>query len=76
MDGDTGLDELQAAYQAAVAAWIEAIRAEAALAAVDHSVAKLDTWEAAAFAAGDAGDAARDAKAAYEDALRERLFGI
>ncbi len=43
------LDALQAAYKAAVEEWVAAIREEEALASVDHSVAKLDLWEAAHF---------------------------
>jgi hypothetical protein len=36
------LDELQAAYKAAVEAWISSIRKEEALASVNHSVAEVD----------------------------------
>ena len=43
------LDQLQAAYKAAVDDWVEAIRAEEALASGNHSVAELDQWEAARF---------------------------
>lgn len=73
---DAELDRLQAGYRAAVDAWVTAIRAEEALAAVHHSVAKLDEWEAAHFAAEDARKIAEKAKEAYEDGLRSRLFGI
>ena len=41
------LDELQAAYKAAVDEWVKAIREEEALASRNHSVAELDKWEAA-----------------------------
>ena len=73
---DAKLDELQAAYKAAVDEWIVAIRHEESLASVDHSVAKVDEWEAAYFAAEDARAKAREAKEAYEAALRADLFGI
>jgi Tfp pilus assembly protein PilN len=73
---DTELDTLQAAYKAAVETWVTAIRAEEALASVDHSVAKVDAWEEAHFQAEAARAVADEAKAAYEAALRERLFGI
>jgi hypothetical protein len=43
------LDQLQANYKAAVDDWVEAIRAEEALASGNHSVAELDQWEAACF---------------------------
>ena len=43
------LDILQSAYKAAVEDWITAIRAEEALASVNHSVAEVDRWENAHF---------------------------
>ena len=50
MDGEhSNLDELQAAYKAAVENWISAIRKEEALASVNHSVAEVDLWENAGF---------------------------
>jgi hypothetical protein len=69
------LDQLQADYKTAVDEWVAAIRHEEALASVaDHSVADIDSWEAAADAEDEARDKAKDAKAAYEDALREKFF--
>ena len=78
MDEETEakLDGLQAAYMAAVDAWVAAIRAEEALASVRHSVAELDKWEAAHFAAEEARATAEAAKGDYEDALRQDLFGF
>jgi hypothetical protein len=70
------LDQLQAAYKTAVENWIAAIRAEEALASVDHSVAKVDAWEAAGFHEEELRDAAKDAKEAYEEGLREALFNL
>ena len=43
------LDQLQAAYKAAVDNWVAAIREEEALASGNHNVAELDKWEAAHF---------------------------
>ena len=43
------LDQMQAAYKAAVDEWVKAIRDEEALASRNHSVAELDKWEAAYF---------------------------
>ena len=43
------LDRLQSAYKAAVEEWIAAIKQEEELASVNHSVAEVDTWEAAHF---------------------------
>jgi hypothetical protein len=71
----SALDELQAAYKAAVENWVEALRHEEALASVaDHSVADIDAWEAADEAEEEAREKAKDAKQAYEDALREKFF--
>jgi hypothetical protein len=76
MDDDAELDRLQAEYKAVVDAWVALIRAEEALASVHHSVAELDKWEAAHFAAEEARAKAEAAKAAYEDGLRSSLFGF
>jgi len=69
------LDQLQQEYKAAVEAWIAAIRQEEELASVaDHSVADIDRWEAADEREEELREAAKDAKSAYEDALREKFF--
>jgi hypothetical protein len=70
------LDELQVAYKNAVEAWIVAIRAEEALASVNHSVAEVDQWEKAHFEEDEMRDAVKAAKAKYEDALRAKFFGF
>ena len=70
------LDELQANYKAAVEAWIAAIRKEEALVTVNHSVAEVDKWEQAHFEEDEMRSAVKDAKAKYEDALREKFFGF
>ena len=70
------LDRLQAAYRAAVDEWVNAIREEEALASVDHSVAKIDQWEAAHFKEDELRDKVKAAKGEYEDELREQIFGI
>jgi len=75
-DENQELDQLQVAYKSAVEAWITAIREEEALASGDHSVAEVDKWEAAHFSEEDARDKAKEAKSAYEDALREKFFGF
>lgn len=77
MDPDhSALDALQAAYRQAVDAWVKAIRDEEALAAVDHSEAKIDEWEAAHDRADDFRSRALEAKKAYEDGLRREIFGF
>lgn len=73
---DEDLDRLQSAYKAEVDTWVTAIRAEEALASLNHTVAELDRWEAAHFAAEDARARVESAKAAYEAGLRSRFFDI
>jgi hypothetical protein len=70
------LDKMQSAYKAAVEEWIAAIRDEEALASVGHSMAKVDTWEAAGFAEENARGKAKAAKTSYEDALRKEFFNF
>ena len=70
------LDSMQAAYKAAVEAWIAAIREEEALASVHHNLAEVDAWEAAHFREDEARDKAKAAKAEYEDELRQVFFGF
>jgi thymidylate synthase len=71
------LDELQAAYKAAVDEWVSIIREEEALASIaDHSVTEIDEWENAADREDEARDKAKAAKEAYENALREKFFNF
>jgi hypothetical protein len=75
MDADiTELDRMQAAYKSSVDRWIAAIRAEAQLASVHHTVADVDAWENAYFLAETLRHASESAKKAYEAALRLKLF--
>lgn len=73
---DAALDQLQAAYKSAVEHWIQAIRAEEALASVTHSVAEIDQWEAAHFREEDLRNGVKEAKKQYEDALRHEFFNF
>lgn len=68
------LDELQAAYKAAVEKWIVTIRKEEALASVNHTVAEVDKWEEAHFEEDDARNKVLALKVEYEDALRRKFF--
>ena len=70
------LDQLQAAYKAAVENWVAAIREEAALASVNHNVAEIDRWEAAHFKEDAMRDEVKAAKKRYEDALRMKFFNF
>lgn len=73
---ESALDLLQAAYKAAVEEWIAAIRQEEALASVNHDIAEVDQWEAAAFREDDIRRKVKAAKRDYEDALRRKFFDI
>lgn len=70
----TELDALQTKYKTAVDDWVAIIRAEEALASVNHSVAEIDAWEHAAFLEEAARSKAKAAKKAYENGLREEFF--
>jgi hypothetical protein len=70
------LDQMQAAYKAAVEEWISAIKQEEALASVNHTVAEVDQWEGAHFREDDVRNKVKAAKKKYEDALRLKLFNF
>jgi hypothetical protein len=70
------LDQMQKAYKDSVEEWIAAIRREEALASVNHTIAEIDKWENADLAEEEARDKAKEAKKAYEDALREKFFNF
>jgi len=76
MDNLSELDQMQAAYKAAVEQWIAAIRREEALASVNHTIAEVDKWEAAHFKEDEIRTKVKAAKKRYEDALREKFFGF
>lgn len=73
-DDTQDLDGLQRAYKAEVDAWVAAIRAEEALASVNHTVAEVDRWEGAHFLAEKARARVEGTKANYEGALRKKFF--
>jgi hypothetical protein len=70
------LNQMQAAYKAAVEEWIAAIKREEALASVNHTVAEVDKWEGAHFKEEEQRNKVKAAKKRYEDALREKFFGF
>jgi hypothetical protein len=71
-----GLSELRLAYKKAVDEWVEAIRAEEALATPDHSMTAMEKWDAAHFAEQDGQQKATEAREAYKDSLRKVNYGI
>jgi hypothetical protein len=73
---NTELDQLRVSYKAAVDEWMDAIRAEEALATPDHSMIAMEHWDAAHFKEHDAHTRATEAREAYKDALRTVNYGI
>jgi hypothetical protein len=73
---ELSLDELRIAYKAAVDRWVDAIRAEEALATPDHSETAMEHWDAAHFKEQDAQTKATEAREAYKDGLRKINYGI
>jgi hypothetical protein len=70
------LDQLRLAYKQAVDQWVNAIRAEEALATPNHSMTAMEQWDDAHFAEQDAHSKASEARDAYKDALRSVNYGI
>jgi hypothetical protein len=70
------LDQLRVAYKKATDKWVDAIRAEEALATPDHSIIAMEKWDAAHFTEHDAHTKATEAREAYKDGLRGVNYGI
>jgi hypothetical protein len=70
------LDQLRVSYKAAIDEWVDAIRAEEALATPDHSMTAMEQWDAAHFREHDAHTKATEAREAYKEALRTVNYGI
>lgn len=70
------LDDLRIAYKNAIDKWVDAIRAEEALATPDHSITAMEHWDDAHFREHDAHLKATEAREAYKDALRNVNYGI
>jgi hypothetical protein len=70
------LDQLRLVYKRTVDEWVDAIRAEEALATPDHSMIAMEAWDAAHFREHDAHTKATEAREAYQDALRGVNYGI
>jgi hypothetical protein len=69
-------DQLLKSYKQAVDHWVDAIRAEESLPTADHSMTEMEKWDAAAFKVDEAEAAAKKAREDYQDALREKNYGI
>lgn len=70
------LDQLRLDYKQAVDEWIDAIRAEEALATPDHSMTAMEKWDAATFTEQDRQTNAHQKREHYKDALRKLNYNI
>jgi hypothetical protein len=70
------LDQLRLVYKQAVDNWVNAIRAEEALATPDHSMVAMEKWDDAHFQEQDAQKKAKQARDAYKDGLRAVNYSI
>jgi len=70
------LDQLRLDYKKAVDEWVDAIRAEEALAGPDHSMIAMEKWDAAHFKEQDAQANATKARELYKDELRQANYNI
>jgi hypothetical protein len=70
------LDQLRLDYKKAVDEWIDAIRAEEALATPDHSMIAMEKWDGAHFKEQDAQAKATAKRELYKDELRKVNYNI
>lgn len=70
------LDQLRLVSKKAVDEWVNAIRAEEALATPDHSMVAMEKWDDAHFREQDAQSKASEAREAYKDGLRNVNYSI
>jgi hypothetical protein len=73
---DQDFDHLLQDYRQAIDGWVNAIRAEEALANDDHSMIEMEKWDAAGFVVHDAEAAAKKARDLYKNALRKKNYGF
>ena len=73
---DLNFDQLLADYQEAINTWVDAIRAEEALANDDHSMVEMEKWDSAGLHVHDAELAAKKARDQYKNALRKKNYGF
>jgi hypothetical protein len=72
----SNLDQLRLLYKKATDEWVDAIRAEEALATPDHSMVAMEKWDDAHFREEDAHSKYTEALEAYKDGLRKVNYGI
>lgn len=69
-------DQLLQRYRQAVDTWVNAIRAEEALATNDESMVAMEKWDTAGLQVHDAELAAKKARDLYKNALRKENYGF
>ena len=73
---EVDFDQLLQDYKQGVDQWVNAIRAEEALATADHSMIAMENWDAAGFVVHDTELAAKKARDRYKNALRKKNYGF
>ena len=73
---EINFDSLLKNYHETVDHWVDAIRAEEALATEDHSMVAMEKWDTAGFAVHDAELAAKKARDLYKNELRKKNYGF
>lgn len=69
-------DQLLQNYRQAVDAWVNAIRAEEALATNDESMVAMEKWDAAGLHVHDTELTAKKARDLYKNELRKKNYGF
>jgi hypothetical protein len=69
-------DQLLHDYRQAIDSWVDAIRAEEALANDDHSMIEMEKWDTAGLHVHDTEAIAKKARDKYKNALRKKNYGF
>jgi hypothetical protein len=73
---NSDFDQLLADYRAAVDRLVNEVHKEEALANEDHSLVEMERWDDEEFKVEDAAKAAKKARDAYKNALRQKNYGF
>ena len=73
---NSDFDQLLADYRAAVDRLVNEVHKEEALANEDHSLVEMERWDDEGFKVEDAAKAAKKARDAYKNALRQKNYGF
>jgi hypothetical protein len=69
-------DQALRAYVEAVDRWVDAIRAEQALATPDHGMQEMERWDSAGSTLLDREAEAKKARDRYKNILRKKNYGF